>query len=157
MICQACLDPISYMNNSIVFCDGCDVTIHQACQGPSLETVPEGKWYCDKCVNFEHDPNPKCSQCGKRDGPMWFLPDGDEFIHIICAAWIDPEHRKGQDSDLDERACALCHGLGGTLKCSAAGCSTYYHAHCASKADVFMNNYVGGGKTSYCANHKPSS
>jgi len=156
VICQACLDPLSYDGNSIVFCDGCDVTIHQACQGISLQIVPEGKWFCDKCENYESHSNPRCSQCGKTDGPMWFLADQNEFIHIICAAWIEPDQRKGQQPYLDQRACSLCCSQGGTLQCSQDGCLTYYHAHCASKSNIFMNNYVGGGKTSFCAAHKPA-
>ena len=35
-------------------CDGCDSPYHTQCLTPTLPEVPDGDWYCPKCV--ERDP-----------------------------------------------------------------------------------------------------
>lgn len=46
--CSACGGKDWDEENLILFCDGCNMPIHQACQ--DLPIVPEGDWYCDTCV-----------------------------------------------------------------------------------------------------------
>ena len=40
--CAICKDPDVYDNNEIIFCDKCDVAVHQTCYG--VTTVPDGPW-----------------------------------------------------------------------------------------------------------------
>ena len=47
--CNACMGMDCYDMNPIVFCDGCDVAVHQLCYG--IEKIPEGEWYCDICID----------------------------------------------------------------------------------------------------------
>ncbi|KAK9446984.1 PLU-1-like protein-domain-containing protein [Limtongia smithiae] len=35
---------------SMLLCDGCDAGYHMACLKPSLKTLPDYDWYCDKCL-----------------------------------------------------------------------------------------------------------
>ncbi len=41
-MCAACLDGTVYDDNNIMFCDNCDVPVHQSCYGVS--EVPDGSW-----------------------------------------------------------------------------------------------------------------
>ncbi|KAJ5902913.1 hypothetical protein N7495_003441 [Penicillium taxi] len=53
VVCVYCQRGNSPLNNSIVYCDGCDATWHQKCHDPPIEneliTVKEAKWLCRKC------------------------------------------------------------------------------------------------------------
>ncbi|KAK4456742.1 putative origin recognition complex subunit 4 [Cladorrhinum samala] len=46
-ICILCSKPDSEKGNEIVFCDNCDVAVHQECYG--IPEVPEGDWICRNC------------------------------------------------------------------------------------------------------------
>ncbi|KAK8810564.1 hypothetical protein WA158_007139 [Blastocystis sp. Blastoise] len=45
--CFVCGDDDSNVDNAIVFCDGCNVAIHQLCY--NINTIPEGDYFCDVC------------------------------------------------------------------------------------------------------------
>ena len=42
VVCACCLDGESTDDNEIVFCDNCDVAVHQLCYG--ISSVPETSW-----------------------------------------------------------------------------------------------------------------
>ena len=46
-VCAICSKPDSEPPNEIVFCDNCDMPVHQECYG--LAEVPEGDWLCRNC------------------------------------------------------------------------------------------------------------
>ena len=46
-VCAICSKPDSEPPNEIVFCDNCDMPVHQKCYG--LAEVPEGDWICRNC------------------------------------------------------------------------------------------------------------
>ena len=46
--CAVCGGNESYGDDAIVFCDGCDVGMHQTCYG--IHPVPEGQWFCESCA-----------------------------------------------------------------------------------------------------------
>jgi len=46
-VCALCLKPDSKRPNLIVFCDKCDMAVHQKCYG--LASVPKGDWLCKEC------------------------------------------------------------------------------------------------------------
>lgn len=45
--CWICLDEESYEGNLIVFCDGCELAVHQKCY--ALASIPSGDFYCRAC------------------------------------------------------------------------------------------------------------
>ena len=44
--CAICGD-----GGNLLICDGCEGEYHMECMRPALESVPEGKWECDECVD----------------------------------------------------------------------------------------------------------
>jgi len=60
--CNSCMSEESCEANPIVFCDGCDIAVHQLCYG--IETIPEGKWFCDICSQGIDLKNLLCCICG---------------------------------------------------------------------------------------------
>lgn len=47
-VCAICSKPNSRPPNEILFCDGCDMAVHQKCYG--VPKIPEGDWFCKECV-----------------------------------------------------------------------------------------------------------
>eukprot|EP00775_Hariotina_reticulata_P002585 gene2585-2887_t len=50
-LCSVCGDGHSEAPNQIVFCERCDLAVHQVCYG--VETIPEGEWLCWPCQKHE--------------------------------------------------------------------------------------------------------
>ncbi|RAR05407.1 bromodomain and phd finger-containing protein [Stemphylium lycopersici] len=68
--CAICDDGDCENTNAIVFCDGCDLAVHQECYG--VPFIPEGQWLCRRC------------QLVGRGTPVSELP----WAHLLCAMWI---------------------------------------------------------------------
>jgi hypothetical protein len=45
--CAICNDPDYSEADNIVFCDGCNVAVHQSCYG--VDVIPSGSWFCSVC------------------------------------------------------------------------------------------------------------
>lgn len=43
VICDVCRSPDSEEANEMVFCDNCNICVHQACYG--ITTIPSGKYF----------------------------------------------------------------------------------------------------------------
>ncbi|KAJ2901965.1 uncharacterized protein MKZ38_001155 [Zalerion maritima] len=52
--CSICGKPETTKANDILFCDKCDIAVHQKCYG--VKTVPKGDWFCRKCSGEEPEP-----------------------------------------------------------------------------------------------------
>ncbi|KAG8167546.1 hypothetical protein KVR01_003235 [Diaporthe batatas] len=46
-VCALCNKPDSKTGNQILFCDGCDLAVHQKCYG--VPRIPRGDWLCKDC------------------------------------------------------------------------------------------------------------
>jgi hypothetical protein len=95
-VCMVCFDGTSTDQNSIVFCDGCNMAVHQACYG--IHEVPDGDYFCDRCKALremedehefvsEEDANSiSCCLCPKLHGGIKPTTDG-KWVHLCCAVW----------------------------------------------------------------------
>lgn len=98
-VCMCCFDGTSDDKNQILFCDGCNATIHQYCYG--VGEIPEGDYFCDRCMylqkvahSLEDDDldeydiknSVKCVLCPVTHGGLKQSSDG-QWIHLCCAFW----------------------------------------------------------------------
>lgn len=130
----------------IVFCDGCDISVHQGCFGnPLAREIPEGDWMCERCKWNASES--KCSLCPLRTGAMKRTVDW-QWVHVACALWI-PEvfchHGEGLDAINTfhipkrrfEMKCDYCHKIEGAgVRCSYKGCQKQFHISCGLRQRV---------------------
>lgn len=156
--------------NSIVFCDGCDIAVHQECYGVSF--IPEGPWLCRKCLILRNS-RPKCLVCPSTTG-AFKQTDGGDWCHSICTLWIKEiyfsnpiwmEPIEGIDKIPKERwrlSCYICkQAMGAPIQCSKSNCFLAYHVTCGKRAGLYMKMRRGvqgamknpNTLVSYCDKH----
>ena len=77
------LQPDSQESNEMVFCDKCNICVHQACYG--IVSIPSGPWLCRTCAS---NITPKCELCPSKGGAMKATKSGKIWAHVSCALWI---------------------------------------------------------------------
>ena len=70
----------------MVFCDGCNIAVHQCCYG--VELIPEGNWFCDTCDDTCKEKEPPCILCPNKGGAMKPVAGDGGWAHLACALWI---------------------------------------------------------------------
>uniref|UniRef100_A0A183DG57 PHD-type domain-containing protein n=1 Tax=Gongylonema pulchrum TaxID=637853 RepID=A0A183DG57_9BILA len=73
-------------DDKIIFCDGCNLSVHQSCYG--LDLVPQNEWLCQKCALLGINVFPNCALCPLTGGAMKCTECGYIWAHIACALWI---------------------------------------------------------------------
>lgn len=58
--CDVCGELDASRDNELVFCDYCNVCVHQFCYG--VTTVPEGPWLCAPCLKTTLNSSKSSSQ-----------------------------------------------------------------------------------------------
>lgn len=77
------LQPDSEEGNEMVFCDCCNICVHQACYG--ITAIPAGSWLCRTCAL---GLRPECVLCPNKGGAMKCTRSGHKWAHVSCALWI---------------------------------------------------------------------
>lgn len=149
-VCVVCFNGESMDDNPIVFCEGCNAAVHQACYG--VDRIPEDDWYCEACREKAHvrsprrDPTdaqqPTCVICLQSVGAFHRLRGSLDWAHVLCTLWLPGTSFDSIISlrgiglpppPVDDPACCLCNGDGGYV-CTCGGCKVVYHPMCAWKA-----------------------
>lgn len=150
--CAVCSSANQSDANIIVFCDGCDVAVHQDCYG--VPAIPEGQWLCRRCESAGIGAEVDCILCPQRSGAFKQTLHED-WIHLVCALWTPivrvPEESSLMepimDSDYIEKDrftlnCYVCRQKSGScLQCASRDCYQSFHATCAQIAGFYMTNY----------------
>uniref|UniRef100_A0A8C4S7N8 Jade family PHD finger 2 n=1 Tax=Erpetoichthys calabaricus TaxID=27687 RepID=A0A8C4S7N8_ERPCA len=165
VVCDVCRSPEGEDGNEMVFCDKCNICVHQACYG--ILKVPLGNWLCRTCAL---GVQPKCLLCPKRGGALKPTRSGTKWIHVSCALWI-PEVSIGCPEKMEPitklshipqnrwaLVCSLCKEHTGTcIQCSMPSCVVAFHVTCAFDHGLEMRTILAENDEvrfkSYCLEH----
>ncbi|KAI0326259.1 hypothetical protein GY45DRAFT_1310767 [Cubamyces sp. BRFM 1775] len=167
--CAICDDSEGENTNAIVFCDGCNLAVHQDCYG--VPYIPEGQWLCRKCTVSPENPV-SCVLCPNEGGAFKQTVSG-EWVHLLCAIWVPEtgvanevfmEPITGVDQVPKPRwrlRCSVCNiREGACIQCTKASCFIAFHATCARKEKFLMPMKATQGSEAptlacYCEKHLP--
>ncbi|KAK6320738.1 hypothetical protein J4Q44_G00098450 [Coregonus suidteri] len=170
VLCDVCRSPDSEEGNDMVFCDKCNICVHQACYG--IVKVPEGNWLCRTCAL---GIDPQCQLCPIKGGAMKATRAGTKWAHVSCALWIPevsiacPERMEPitKVSHIPPSRwaliCSLCKlKTGACIQCSVKNCTIPFHVTCAFEHSLEMKTILDEGDEvkfkSYCLKHsKPKN
>ena len=156
-LCDVCFEGESVEGNVILFCDECNVAVHQICYG--VETVPEGAWLCRACeAKKAGRAAPSCALCPVKGGAMKPAVGSSPgapplWVHLFCSQWIPETYIRPQDTGAMEPVqgvtsvckarnrlvCSICRQRGGAcIQCSHGFCTQAFHPTCARNAGLLM-------------------
>ncbi|ODN74463.1 hypothetical protein L202_06849 [Cryptococcus amylolentus CBS 6039] len=165
--CSVCDDGEGENSNAIVFCDGCNLAVHQDCYG--VPYIPEGQWLCRKCTVSPENPV-SCVFCPNEGGAFKQTTTG-HWAHLLCAIWI-PETSLGNAIYMEpveglehipksrwKLVCSLCkEKVGACIQCDNRNCFTAFHPTCARQMGLLQTMKsltTDGVLRAYCHRHLP--
>lgn len=172
--CVICDDGDCENTNAIVFCDGCNLAVHQECYG--VPFIPEGQWLCRKCQLCGRGV-PTCIFCPNTDG-AFKQTTSSKWAHLLCAMWI-PEISLGNHTFMEpvmdvekvpktrwKLNCYICRQkMGACIQCSNKNCYQAFHVTCARRSRLYLKMKTSHGALAvldgsmvlkaFCHNHCP--
>lgn len=171
--CVICNEADVDNTNSIVYCDGCDIAVHQVCYG--VPFIPEGQWLCRRCKVNPQVNWATCLYCPHISGAFTRTSEG-QWAHVLCGLWI-PELQMGNPVHMDPIVgtsriprdrwrlnCFICQKKqGACIQCAFGDCTTAFHPTCGQAAGLSMTLVHGipgaladpGSMVAYCSRHTP--
>jgi NuA3 HAT complex component NTO1 len=160
--CAVCDDGDCENSNAIVFCDGCDLAVHQECYG--VPYIPEGQWLCRKCQLIGRG-SPNCIFCPNTEG-AFKQTNTSKWSHLLCAIWI-PEVGIGNQSLMEpvtdvekvpksrwKLQCYICkQRMGASIQCSNKNCFVAFHVTCARRSQLYLKMKNGHGNPAIMDSH----
>ncbi|KIW02172.1 uncharacterized protein PV09_06336 [Verruconis gallopava] len=145
--CAICDDGDCENTNAIVFCDGCDLAVHQECYG--VPFIPEGQWHCRKCQLLGRN-NVTCIFCPNTEG-AFKQTNTLKWAHLLCAIWV-PEVSLGNMTFMEpimdvekvpkqrwRLTCYICQQkMGACIQCSNKSCYQAFHPTCARRGGLCL-------------------
>lgn len=171
--CAICDSSECDTSNPIIYCDGCNMAVHQDCYG--VPFIPEGPWLCRRCL-IARNSSEKCLICPSTTG-AFKQTDGGDWAHVLCALWtpdlyfanpIYMEPIEGIENIPKSRwnlVCFICkQKVGACIQCSKPSCVSAYHVTCAKRAGLYMKmkknikTAINDNSCliSYCDKHTPA-
>ncbi|WVQ81240.1 hypothetical protein IAT38_003362 [Cryptococcus sp. DSM 104549] len=166
--CSVCDDGEGENSNAIVFCDGCNLAVHQDCYG--VPYIPEGQWLCRKCTVSPENPV-SCVFC-PNEGGAFKQTTSAHWAHLLCAIWI-PETSLGNAIYMEpvegvelvpksrwKLVCSLCkERVGACIQCDNRNCFTAFHVTCARQLGLLQTMKslnTDGVLRAFCQKHLPA-
>ncbi|KAH9387374.1 bromodomain and PHD finger-containing protein 1 [Nematocida major] len=156
--CNICGEKETEDDDFLVFCDGCNIAVHQSCYG--VPNIPEGNWLCRPCL-LAPKKTISCILCQNPGGAYKRTSNGF-WCHVLCgtlvpgarfenASLVEPIDT--EDVHRSQNQCIEC-GLkkGAVVPCGYYGCRRSYHATCA----VLCERYIDlANCIVFCHDHDP--
>ncbi|CAE6482490.1 unnamed protein product [Rhizoctonia solani] len=164
--CAVCDDGEGENANAIVFCDGCNLAVHQDCYG--VPYIPEGQWLCRKCT-VSPETRVECLLCPNEGGAFKQTSNG-KWAHLLCAIWV-PECVLGNPTFMEpientdkipkqrwKLVCSICKvKQGACIQCNKSTCVTAFHVSCARRHKLLspMKSHGENELQAFCERHLP--
>ena len=175
-VCGCCLGTQSNDVNEIVECDGCGISVHEACYGivgaaddheqddaSTVSSASTEPWFCEPC-RAGLTSHPPCELCPNVGG-IYKRTDVGRWVHLVCAlytpgvAFAEPERVacvtvfKISYTQFGRRPCFLCTDTktaktGVCINCDAGMCKQFFHVSCGHAAGLLSEPAYSCGDVS---------
>ncbi|KAJ6225339.1 hypothetical protein RDWZM_003884 [Blomia tropicalis] len=170
--CDVCQSVDAEEHNEMVFCELCNICVHQTCYG--ILDIPYGDWICNSCRESGSKKSVVCVLCPNIGGALKPTTKANKWAHVCCALWL-PEVKFVSIAHMEpidingilklknrDTICSLCNVKKGyTICCDEPNCKVNYHVTCAFNHHFKMDYQVDDNRStvllkSYCKKHSNS-